>query len=657
MKRKSTYLYAIAGAFLCLGLIGGLTINNQKAKAVSASEWQAGRIIDDAVFRDASRMSVADIQAFLNSKTTCDTEGKKPSEYGGGTRAEYGTARGNPPPYICLKDYTQDGKTAAQIIYDVSQLYKINPQVMLVLLQKEQNLVLDEWPWSIQYQSATGYGCPDTAPCATDYYGFKNQVTWAAKMFNAILDNNPNWYTPYVTGSNFVQWNPSTSCGGTNVSINNEGTSALYNYTPYQPNKAALDNMYGSGDSCSAYGNRNFWRYFNDWYGPTLANYSSSDLTWNREELDGPSSTINPSSGNLGAFSKTISHGNVLHTFYYDAATGDLKRAWADATGWHFEVVDGNSATGGRIDGDVGKYVTTTSYGTDLKVAYYNATNATLRMATLSGATWSFQTIDGDAEVGGKYTHDSGRGISMVQYGTSLQLFYYDATWNNLRHAWSDDGATWKYENIDGDYGSVAKREANLGQSPYVSTFGKTLQLFYYDASSGNLRHGWSDHLGWHFENLDGENDSVSRKNLNVGLYPYFIDLNGSLQLYYYNESESALRHAWSDSRGWHFEDLDGTQGSVSRYDNMIGKQPFVTYFNNMLRIYYFDETLRTVREARSTPEGWKFGHLDGINTAVTRKDGSLGEQVSGAIHGDSLQLFNRSAADGSLRHLWGVVP
>lgn len=45
------------------------------------------------------------------------------------------------------------------------------------------------------------------------------------------------------------------------------GTSALYNYTPYQPNQAALNNMYGSGDGCSAYGNRNFWRIFNDWFG------------------------------------------------------------------------------------------------------------------------------------------------------------------------------------------------------------------------------------------------------------------------------------------------------------------------------------------------------------------------------------------------------
>jgi hypothetical protein len=35
-------------------------------------------------------------------------------------------------------------------------------------------------------------------------------------------------------------------------------TPALDNHTPYEPKTAALANLYGSGDSCSSYGNRNF---------------------------------------------------------------------------------------------------------------------------------------------------------------------------------------------------------------------------------------------------------------------------------------------------------------------------------------------------------------------------------------------------------------
>jgi hypothetical protein len=137
-----------------------------------------------------------------------------------------------------------------------------------VLLQKEQSLLTDDWPWSIQYRSATGYGCPDTAPCDSEYYGFFNQVYSAARQFKRYgLDKD---LFSYRAGSNnYIQYNPNAGCGGSTVYIQNQATAGLYNYTPYQPNTSALNNLYGSGDGCGAYGNRNFWRLFNDWFGST----------------------------------------------------------------------------------------------------------------------------------------------------------------------------------------------------------------------------------------------------------------------------------------------------------------------------------------------------------------------------------------------------
>lgn len=259
---------------ILLAMTGIITILlifiSPKVDAAPVSGFNAGRIIDDAVFTNKQSMSAANIQSFLNSKVpACDTWGAQPSEFGGGTRRQWAEARGHYPPYTCLKDYNEGGRSAAQIIYDTSQYYEINPQVLIVLLQKEQGLVTDTWPLSTQYRTATGYGCPDTAPCDSQYYGLTNQLGWAARMFRAIINNNPNWYTPYVLGNNYIRWNPSTSCGGSNVNIENRSTQALYNYTPYRPNQAALNAGYGMGDSCSAYGNRNFYLYFTDWFGST----------------------------------------------------------------------------------------------------------------------------------------------------------------------------------------------------------------------------------------------------------------------------------------------------------------------------------------------------------------------------------------------------
>ena len=278
-------------SLVILSLLGVLLLSwGNSASALSGNNFKPGRIIDDTVFFNASSMSSNEIQQFLEAKVpVCDSNGEQP--YAGTTRADYGASRGYPPPYTCLKDYTQNitaknpedslcnGITAAnnvrasEIIYRVAQSCGVSPKVLIVLLQKEQSLVTDDWPWSIQYRSATGYGCPDTGPnysanCDASYYGFFNQVYLAARVYKYYA-KYPDSFNHIAGRNNYILYNPNTDCGGSNVFIENQATAGLYNYTPYQPNAAALNNLYGNGNNCSAYGNRNFWRMFNDWFGST----------------------------------------------------------------------------------------------------------------------------------------------------------------------------------------------------------------------------------------------------------------------------------------------------------------------------------------------------------------------------------------------------
>src|SRR3989344_333390 len=273
---------------LALGAVFGFFGLSSSVSALSGIDFNAGRIIDDVIFFNPYTMSPDDIQIFLNAKVpTCDTNGTQPSGRSGyPTRADWGTANGSPPPYTCLKDYSQSVQgsspdsycsgsvgagtmSAAQIIYNVAQACGVNPKVLIVLLQKEQSLVTDDWPWPIQYRSATGYGCPDTAPCDAQYYGFFNQVYSAARQFKRYARDS-NLFNYRANTTSYVQYNPNAGCGGSNVGIQNQATAGLYNYTPYQPNSSALANLYGLGDSCAAYGNRNFWRLYNDWFGSSV---------------------------------------------------------------------------------------------------------------------------------------------------------------------------------------------------------------------------------------------------------------------------------------------------------------------------------------------------------------------------------------------------
>jgi len=250
-------------------------ISASAAGAISGNDFKPGNIIQDQTFYNNGSMNAAEIQAFLNSKVPNCTSG-----------------------YTCLKSYTEDAptktdalglcgthaggrKVAAQIIYDVSLVCGVNPQVLITLLQKEQALVTSTQPSAIQYRSATGYACPDTAACSSEYYGFFNQVYKAAWQYKYYAKySNTYSYRPYRTNS--ILWNPQASCGRSDVYIENQSTASLYIYTPYRPNQAALNNLYGTGDSCSSYGNRNFWRIFSDWFGidnkPLMRTVSSGDL-------------------------------------------------------------------------------------------------------------------------------------------------------------------------------------------------------------------------------------------------------------------------------------------------------------------------------------------------------------------------------------------
>lgn len=238
--------------------------NMQDSSAVNAAYngFKAGNIISDSVMSDYSSMSESSIQSFLKSKNPCnDTDISKAARY---SSHNYHIVNGH---FVCMADESFNGESAAHIIWQAAYDYRINPKVIIVLLEKEQGLVTDTWPNSdLQYRSATGYGCPDTAACDSQYYGFKNQVRNAAELFRYILDNGSRYYP---VGNNYVKYNPDGNCGGSTVYIENRATSALYQYTPYQPNNAVLNANPGTVVSCGAYGNSNFYYYYTKWFGDT----------------------------------------------------------------------------------------------------------------------------------------------------------------------------------------------------------------------------------------------------------------------------------------------------------------------------------------------------------------------------------------------------
>lgn len=251
----------LAASFVVAPPAGALTL--------SGDDFDPGTIISDQQFFGGNSMSVAEIQTFLTKKVpNCGSFNKCLSVYKQDTFTREATSiHGNGVNPLCRSYAGADDETAAQIIFKVQQACDISAKVILVTLQKEQGLITNSNPTADKLKIAMGYACPDTAPCASKYFGFYNQVYSAASQLKRYTDPASAFYASKPVGVRQpILYHPNSSCGTKRVRIDNVATHALYIYTPYTPNAAALANLRGTGDACSSYGNSNFWEYYQYWF-------------------------------------------------------------------------------------------------------------------------------------------------------------------------------------------------------------------------------------------------------------------------------------------------------------------------------------------------------------------------------------------------------
>ncbi len=325
-------LTAACGAAVLAG-VGSGTSTPRLEEAADTSQFRPGNIISDQLFFDGGAMSAADVQRFLEDRNpTC-----------------VAAADGTP----CLQDARQDtwtrpadaycpgtyvgapAETAATIIAKVGAACGVSQRVLLVILQKEQGLVTRSGGdlTARRYERAMGFGCPDTAPCDPRYAHLFNQLYSAASRYR-FYAANPGYLGRRVGQVVPIQYHPNAACGSAPVLLENQATVGLYNYTPYQPNAAALAAGRGTGDGCSAYGNRNFWIFFTDWFGSTQAPGAA--------EVAGRYARSGGATGPLGATTGTVQCGLRNGGCIQNYAKGSIY--WSQATGarivWHGAVRD-----------------------------------------------------------------------------------------------------------------------------------------------------------------------------------------------------------------------------------------------------------------------------------------------------------------------------
>lgn len=273
-------LHRIALAISLLVIVGSIFVAfplTQKAEAA----YDGANIIANGVFLNSASMSISDVQNFLVSKGSglanknfvlnCYASDSK-------ERQQY-TAVGAP---------CDQNVPASQIIYYASQIYGVNPRVIIATLQKEQSLITSPNPTEWQINQAMGYGCPTSGSCSDGsnfFYQVDNGV-WALRYHYERAKGNLNWWSPstsWVCGTEKAYYKPNLY-PGQNVQfydedgvhyrtlfLSNAASSALYCYTPHTYNNP--QGLYGLpiyGTTGRYYtGSYNFVYWFDAWFGST----------------------------------------------------------------------------------------------------------------------------------------------------------------------------------------------------------------------------------------------------------------------------------------------------------------------------------------------------------------------------------------------------
>jgi hypothetical protein len=88
------------------------------------------------------------------------------------------------------------------------------------------------------------------------------------------------------------------------------------------------------------------------------------------------------------------------------AAWGNLRHAWKDGSGWHFEFLEGDSGSVSHYNADVGRFSAPVMQGSVLQLLHDDGSQTNVRHVWSNSTGWHFETLDGDAGSISGYTAD-----------------------------------------------------------------------------------------------------------------------------------------------------------------------------------------------------------------------------------------------------------
>lgn len=345
-------------------------------------------------------------------------------------------------------------------------------------------------------------------------------------------------------------------------------------------------------------------------FAPTIA--SASTITWDVQAVDSTSAVV-------GEFSSlAVDRHNHVHISYYDRTLGYLKYAFWDGTEWNIQTVD---SVGSSVSDNPGFTSLALDNTGKPNIAYYDAINGDLKIATLRGKNWQIQTIDSIGDVG--------RYPCLAIDKRTLHITYWDASNQNLKYAtWKDK--TWTVqtvdENSDRAYSSIAINGMGYPVVSY-SGIGESLKLARWNG------------IAWVTETVEGGGAYAMYTSL-------ALDDADNPHISYCNRGTSPrqIKYASWDGSGWNIQVVDNAAVSIGSNSLALDSHgnPGIAYDGPQgLRYAYWDGTV------------WNKGYVD--------TDGG-GDYVSLALDADDnihISFWGNSIwspGEPALKYAFGLV-
>ncbi|MFN8607476.1 MAG: hypothetical protein U0931_08090 [Vulcanimicrobiota bacterium] len=153
------------------------------------------QLMTDKEFTDSTALDSAGIQAFLQARNSF------------------------------LADFQENGRSAAQIIFEASRDAGINPYVVLTTLEKENSMVSrQKQPKQGALAASMGYGYTDGGTYTAGARSFAGQVSKGAQLLADLYQQAQERSFPMTYRADY---------GKHKIQIDNAATYALFQYTPH----------------------------------------------------------------------------------------------------------------------------------------------------------------------------------------------------------------------------------------------------------------------------------------------------------------------------------------------------------------------------------------------------------------------------------------